>query len=170
MNAHSDMRRAAGFGGNPGFTSATALLAGLQSAFREIDDCLAELEEVTAGCALDMMALATARLRMSQARHAKRRLVQKACEFLLSDASGAAVQSIRGIQDENSHYFRVSIEHVLYWTPHMLRTDWPGFCKASRKMRAKMKHLTTVEQRLLLPMLATRAWNDADQNSMDARP
>lgn len=152
MTAHSNIRREARPGEDS--SSATALLGALRLAYRDIEERLAELEQATAGPRPDMVALGNARLKMSHARHAKRQLVQKACELLLPHATAEELQSILGIRRENADYFHASTEHVRHWTPDALQRDWARFCEDSRKMRNKMKHLAALEQRLLLPMLA----------------
>jgi hypothetical protein len=155
MNAHSRIRSVA-LGDRPACSIAAAVLADLRAAFTSVDECVAGLDLQTAGAEPDMRALASARFRMSQARHAKRQLVHKACQLLLAGASGADAQSLHAIERANAEYFSSSIEHVRYWTPQMLRSDWEGFCKQSRRMRSRMKQLAVLEQRVLLPMLAKR--------------
>lgn len=152
MTAHSTVSRETSPGDES--SSATALFAALRSAYREVDQRLAELEKASTGPKPDMAALVTARFRMSHARHAKRQLVQKACELLLPHATVEELQSILCVRRENADYFRASTEHVRHWTPDALQRDWARFCEESRKMRLRMKHLSALEQRLLLPMLA----------------
>lgn len=152
MTAHSTIRREASLGDE--CSNATALLGALQSAYREVDQRLAELAEASTGPRPDMHAVVNARFRMSHARHAKRQLVQKACELLLPNATAEELQSILGIRRASADYFHASTEHVRHWTPDALQRDWARFCEESRTMRSKMKHLSALEQRLLLPMLA----------------
>lgn len=151
MTAHSTIRDAS-LGEE--CSGATDLFAALRSAYREVDQRLAELAEASTGPRPDMAALVNARFRMSHARHAKRQLVQKACELLLPRATAEELQSILCVRRENADYFHASTEHVRHWTPDALQRNWAGFCDESRKMRSKMKHLSALEQRLLLPMLA----------------
>lgn len=153
MNAYSDLRRCANLG-DSGSPAARGLLGELRLAYAKVDECLAELQQVTAGHGPNMAELATARFRMSQARHAKRQLVNQACELLLSGATAEDSLSVLGIQRANADYFRASTEHVRHWTPRQLQSDWRGFCDASRRMRTNMKHLVALEQKVLLPMLA----------------
>lgn len=151
MTAHSTIRREASLGDE---CSSAAVFAELRSAYREVDQCLAELEKALTGPGPDMAAVVKARFRMSHARHAKRQLVHKACELLLPNATAEELQSILGIRRASADYFHASTEHVRHWTPDALQRDWARFCEESRKMRLRMKHLSALEQRLLLPMLA----------------
>ena len=128
------------------------MIGHLDRAYRELEQCLAHMEQVTSAMEPDMVALASARYRLSRVSHARRRLVQQACDHLLAVAPGAAPQVI-ALQRRTIAYVRSSNEHIRDWPPLAIERDWAGYRTASLAIRARMRDNMRSEHRLVLALL-----------------
>lgn len=131
------------------------LLVDLEQAFHKLDECIREMDDVTAAPRPDMARLATARFRLSQASNARRLLVREACARLHCAAPEHRRAAIRKLQSETASYFQASTDHIRNWPPAEVERNWAAYREASRMIRVRMRMVMRAERRLLLPLLRT---------------
>ena len=90
--------------------AARPLRKALQRAYRQLDDCIVQMESATAVATPNMVLLANARYRIGQASYARRQLVQEACDFLLARVSP--------LEPESAHWRRRASDRSSATTAH----------------------------------------------------
>lgn len=132
-----------------------ALLSTLQTAHRELTDCLDKLEAMVAEpITPGGTAFSGARFTLSQASYARRHIVQKACAYLAQRANADELKLLRSLRDAEVNYARDSTAHVQRWSASAAVQDWPGYQEASRRIRSKLREAIRNEQRLLYALLS----------------
>jgi hypothetical protein len=134
------------------------LLDELREAHSAVRDCLREMDVLTSRDRLNLADLTSARFRISKASLIRRSLFTTACAALGRlgpDCGKAVVESLRRLDSQ----MRVkSTSHVEHWTAKRIASDWPGYCAASRELRADMDKQLTTEEALFFPLLSVQGF------------
>lgn len=130
-----------------------SLLDELREAHSSVRDCLREMEAFTSRKDSNLLELTSARFRVSKASLTRRTLFTRAClalGTLRPDSGKAVIDSLRRLDGQMRAR---SASHVARWTVETIASDWPGYCAASREVRADMEQQLTTEEALLFPLL-----------------
>lgn len=100
---------------------------------------------------------AQARWRLSRASRVRRTAVEQAYPVALAEATSFERSRIAELQAQDSVLLAASRDHVAQWPPERIQADWPGYCAASRQIRASMTDRVRREQLVLLPILSRAA-------------
>jgi hypothetical protein len=130
-----------------------ALLAELKRAHEDLLRAIEELAELTAGPAPPKGDLVNIRWKVSSASLSRRLLWGRILMSLTGCVGPTEQQKLRKLQDMDIELLRKSTKHVGAWTSEAILEDWPGYCRDSRDMRAKMIEAITLEQETLFPIL-----------------
>jgi hypothetical protein len=60
---------------------------------------------------------------------------------------------LRSLQAADIELLRLSTGHIARWSPAVIAQDWPGYCKASRRLRPLIEAQIHAEKRMICPML-----------------
>lgn len=133
--------------------SGAGILEELRSAHRHLEACLADLQRV-----VDMpaspLAFTYVRFRFAQASLARRQLVRRACDYLLSVGDPRDRAVARSIKEQDVNYVSASSEHLAKWPASAVEADWAGFVKTSERMREMAREGILREKCLLFPLLS----------------
>jgi len=134
------------------------MLARLITLHDELFAAIAGLSALTEGGLPDRSRLADQRLLLSRASAARSRLLElEIYPHLLATLSGEDALAVRRLRTEALALRITSGGHVGRWTIDAAMDDWPGYCQASRAMRAAMRQQIGAEQNLLYRLLETQA-------------
>jgi hypothetical protein len=125
----------------------------LQEAHSKLLSAIHDLAQLTSGPMPDVRRITDVRWRVSEASLARRLLWGRIHGFLSECAGADAESDLRELQESDMRLIRASTEHVTKWTADAVVADWPGYCRASETMRAKMIEAMKREKRLLYPIL-----------------
>jgi len=126
-------------------------MACLRTLHEELVTTLAELEGVTHQSSFDEPTLSNIRYRLSRVSGARRKLVESLCMELI--ARGEPAEQLRALREENLATRGISTAHIGAWNLPAVANDWPGYCRASATMRARMRRQIEREKLVLYPYL-----------------
>ena len=127
-------------------------MACLRTLHGELLAALAELEAATSQSSFDEATLSNIRYRLSRVSGARRKLVESLCTDLI--ARGESAEPLRALRDANLATRAISTTHIGTWSLREVSNDWPGYCRASATMRARMRRQIEREKTVLYPYLA----------------
>ena len=133
------------------------LLASLKSSHEHLAVEMANMEALTQRAEPDGPALSSLRWRLSQASLARRTLAGRICELIQSRIGTVELCNVKQLLAADRALARDSAAHVAGWSSASIQKDWEAYCKASRKIRWKLRSHLGLEQRLLFPILAELA-------------
>lgn len=136
------------------------MLVQLQAAHDEVLAAMEMMERVTNRNATQLQYL-RARFAISSASMRRRELFHRFCRQLRTRLQGTDLECLREAQQVDRALTSQSIAHVSRWTSQAVGADWGGYCEASGRIRAEMKHELDTEERLLMPILERLARRDA---------
>jgi len=126
-------------------------MACLRTLHQELLTTLVELEGVTQQSSFDEPTLSNIRYRLSRVSGARRKLVESLCMELIE--RGEPGEKLRALRDENFATRALSTAHIGTWSLPAVAKDWPGYCRASATMRARMRRQIEREKLVLYPYL-----------------
>ena len=133
------------------------MLSELKRAHETLLACIDELEALTKNDTPDAQKLASVRWKLSRASVQRRRLVEGACDLLMTDATLIASTRITALRGESADTVAASSRHVGRWTMDQVLADWDGYRDASASMRKAMRGRIAREQLALYPLLERAA-------------
>lgn len=133
------------------------MLRELKCAHETLLACIAELEQLTRDDVPDGETLARVRWKLSRASVQRRRLVDEACDLLMTNATLIESSRIAALREDNSETVAASSRHVGRWSMEQVLADWKGYREASAAMRRIMRARILQEQRALYPLLERAA-------------
>lgn len=131
--------------------------ADLRALHEEMSAALAELELLTAVDSPDKGALAAARVRLSRASGARRKLVDSITTRLIESGAPADATRLRTFREINAAQLHASTTHIGKWGIRHAMEDWAGYRAASSHMRQTLRDLIAEDRRTLYPLLDSPA-------------
>ena len=119
------------------------------------DQILREMStmDAIAGAAAPDQSIAAARWRLSLASLRRRSLAAQIIDILWMRVEGEELEQLKQIRAADQQLQSRSATHVLKWSAKAIGDDWPGYCEASRGIRAQMDAHISLEQAKLVPLL-----------------
>ncbi len=130
------------------------MLTTLSELHNALVEALAGLAALTERDRPDAGQLARQRLALSRASIARSRFVElEIFPRLLEALPAAEAEPVRRLRSDAAALRVLSAQHVGRWPIDTAMSDWPGYCAASRTMRAAMRQQIGAEQNRLYPLL-----------------
>ena len=133
------------------------MLSELKRAHEMLLACIDELETLAGDDTPDAQKLASVRWKLSRASMQRRRLVEAACDLLMTDATLIATSRVAALREDSAATVAASSRHVGRWTTAQVLADWDGYREASAAMRKAMRARIAREQLALYPLLERAA-------------
>ena len=115
---------------------------------------LAENTRLTERPAPEQAGLAACRIRLVRANEARIRFLEdEAYPRLLAALPEAESAPVRRLRAEADRLRTIADHYLADWPNEAMLADWPGYCRASRAMRAATRRQVAAEQRLIMPLL-----------------
>jgi hypothetical protein len=132
---------------------AASLCGELRQAHERLFAEMANMDVLTQAPGPDWVQFCAARWRISEASLARRTLAARIIDYLLARVGAEDVVELKRHKAADQQLLRASAAHVSAWPLKGIQSDWRGYCKASRQVRAQMSAFLRSEQRILFPML-----------------
>jgi hypothetical protein len=136
-----------------------AMLDELRHAHSVLLGAIEELAELTKGPLPSREVLNRVRWKLSRASLSRRMLWTRILCEISPNADERAKGDLQLLQQIDMQLLRDSTEHVTRWATDDIVDDWPGYGRASEKMRSKMMEAVAAEQRLLYPLFEAPSGN-----------
>lgn len=133
------------------------MLGDLKQAHETLLACIEELERLTHDDTPDRQRLASVHWKLSRASVQRRRLVEAACDLLMTDATLIERSRVTALREDSAQTVAESSRHVGHWTMEQVVADWNGYREASAVLRKAMRARILQEQRALYPLLERAA-------------
>ncbi len=133
------------------------MLVELKQAHKALLGCIDELELLTSADVPDQQKLASVRWKLSRESVQRRRLVEAACDWLMTGATQTESARVAALRDDSAATVAESSRHVGTWTMDRIIADWDGYRAASATMRTVMRRRIKQEQQTLYPLLERAA-------------
>lgn len=127
----------------------------LESAHRQVEDCIAAFEAIMGGEFSDLARYNATRLRLRQANMARTEAALTACRLVAATSSDESV--LQELSRREYGYTRMVSEHVQRWTVSAVQADWDGYRRETRAIFEQARALIELERGLLCTALAGRA-------------
>lgn len=128
-------------------------MSDLQTLHAQLLEMLDELGELTARSEPDEAALASLRYRLTRTSGARRRLVESLCVELQLALPSDQAAAVRALREASVAAMTSSSDHIGTWSLRQLARDWPGYCRASQRVRSAMREQIETERAILYPHL-----------------
>ena len=129
------------------------MLAEFKQVHGDLEAALSQLDLLTRADTPDEAVLAQARWRLSRASGARRKLLDTAVTMLLDRVSESDRLELRTLQELNATQLKASTSHIGSWSLREVVADWPGYRRASARMRQSLRDLIAADRASLYPML-----------------
>jgi hypothetical protein len=130
-----------------------ALLASLRTSHEVLVTEMENMESLTREATPEDSRLPGMRWRLSQASLARRTLSARICDHIQPVVEALELAEIKQLQVADRAWARESAAHIAHWSARSIQQDWEDYCRASRRIRWKMRGHLKMEQRLLFPIL-----------------
>ena len=132
------------------------MLSQLVAIHAELRAAIAALEIVLSPLLPDDEAASGARLRLSRVSSRRYSLIQCQIYPSLHDVSAEDARKIADLQTQTAALLVQSSEHIGQWTRRAIGADWPGYKRASARMRSDMLGRIADESAILYPLLKAK--------------
>lgn len=141
------------------------VLVQLGSAHDQLMVEIENLDRITGGERPELGEITTGRWHISQASLRRRSIVSSVFNFLASRLEGTERERLKMVQAADQQMMRRSARHVGDWTMQTISSDWRGYCRASRDIRA---HSSSSGSRFTRP--SSGAPNEGSNIPEEGRP
>jgi hypothetical protein len=134
-------------------STCAALLSAVKDADLRVETCLVKFERLTNDSWTNEEAFGVIRMNVSQANLARRQVVGRAWAHIVSSLSPEETQAMRKRRKSDIELLHLLSGHIGRWTTAAVTADWEVYCKASRKIKARLGEAIQAEKRQLYPLL-----------------
>ena len=145
------------------------LLSRLEHAHATLIAAMAAYDEITRRPLADRSRYIPARMRVSDANFARRKLVKQCFEYLHPIVEPATAQALEACNRDNLDSLRHSAAYFARWSTDSIEREWHAYCRASREIRARIRAEIEEDRRLLYPLLLSRACDPDAEPGESAR-
>ena len=134
-------------------STATIRRRAYAAAHQELLAAIKAMEELTSGDPPDPLRFSHARLRVTRASMERRELFRRTVAQLSRNATSAVAHAISVLQEHDIQLLELTSDHIATWTADKIKSDWSGYCAATKIVRARSRENIERETRLLYPLL-----------------
>jgi hypothetical protein len=135
-------------------------MADLRTLHEDLLAALDALEALTAQPTANETELSGLRYRLTRISTERRKMIDSLFARLAETAPPDQAAHLRALSLSHRDARMKTTEHIGAWSLRRVADDWPGYCRASAKMRAAMRQIA-LEQAVLYPLIDAGFSRDA---------